>query len=402
MTSLSKAQPSRSPLVTPLILWFMWFVGQILISLIILNIEPIPWRIGYTFREFSDPTHIVSWIGIRSNFDGYHYLTIANDGYSEPHRAFFPLFPYVLRYLSLFTGYGTFIVGLVVNSVLSSAACIAWYYIFREVTGSWEKSKSALITFLLFPTAFFLLCIYTESLFLLLFGLFVLGYTHKKTLLYTTTGVLIGLTRLSGVFVALIPITFLVCKWREEKLIRASDILAIASPFIGLSIYMIYLMFSAGDPLAFIHAQQGFNNARSTSIILLPQVLWRYFKIFVFARFDVGYFVALFEFLTFNGALYLAVRGIWTQIPHLFVNKNRYPDNLKLRIGLLLFSAANLILPTLTGTLSSIPRYALMSMGIFILIAEIPSKRIRTTFWIVSALLQITLFALFSYGYFVS
>src|SRR3989304_8875042 len=83
---------------------------------------------------------------------------------------------------------------------------------------------------------------------------------------------------------------------------------------LGLFGYMYYLGVTYGDPLAFFRVQPGLGAGRSGSeLIFLPQVLWRYVRIFVSVPFSsLNYQVALLEFLSFFFALTLAISG-WKQ-----------------------------------------------------------------------------------------
>ncbi|PIX73599.1 hypothetical protein COZ39_02165, partial [Candidatus Roizmanbacteria bacterium CG_4_10_14_3_um_filter_33_21] len=79
----------------------------------------------------------------------------------------------------------------------------------------------------------------------------------------------------------------------------------------------------------------------------------------------------MFEFIIFNFCLTILVISLvdsWRK----FKGKD-FRLWLSISNGLLLFSFINLLLPTLTGTFSSIPRYALMSLSVFIYLGEIKS-----------------------------
>ncbi|MBI3620249.1 hypothetical protein HY214_03860, partial [Candidatus Roizmanbacteria bacterium] len=71
-------------------------------------------------------------------------------------------------------------------------------------------------------------------------------------------------------------------------------------------------------------------------------------------------------------------------------------------VGLCLFSLANLILPTLTGTLSSLPRYALFSLSFFIFLGRLKSRRVKFFLASVFAILHAALLGFFIQGYFIA
>jgi hypothetical protein len=72
------------------------------------------------------------------------------------------------------------------------------------------------------------------------------------------------------------------------------------------------------------------------------------------------------------------------------------------RLALNIFSLANLLLPTLTGTFSSIPRYALLSVSIFIFLSQIKNNWIKITMAIIFLIFHILVLGFFGQGYFIS
>lgn len=171
----------------------------------------------------------------------------------------------------------------------------------------------------------------------------------------------------------------------------------VAGPIGGLLTYMSYLYFTTHDALAFINSQTAFSNNRSTSAVFLPQVLYRYLKIFTTANFDMTYAVAMLEFGVFMVYFVVLSVGLWR------VLKNKSWKNIhgSSVFGVLLFSCANLVLPTLTGTLGSIPRYSLMSISILPLVLQM-KPWFRWVFVVTSVALHMVVLALFSQGWFVS
>jgi len=71
-------------------------------------------------------------------------------------------------------------------------------------------------------------------------------------------------------------------------------------------------------------------------------------------------------------------------------------------LALDLFSFANLLLPTLTGTFSSIPRYSLFSISIFIYLGQLKNNYIKYLILIIFVILHILLLGYFTQGYFIS
>ena len=170
-----------------------------------------------------------------------------------------------------------------------------WQQIYKIMSPEASEVKT-IIAFLVFPTAFFLANLYTESIFVLLVGAYLLGFLKKRYALVILSGLLLGLTRLAGVMVCFIPVSVIIWQWVTQHKIEPIHLINTLAPFLGLGIYMFYLYLSTGNPLEFVTAQKQFNNGRSTTLILLPQVIWRYLKIFIIAKPDLLYFIAILEF----------------------------------------------------------------------------------------------------------
>ncbi|MFA6512852.1 MAG: hypothetical protein WCT34_01485, partial [Patescibacteria group bacterium] len=132
--------------------------------------------------------------------------------------------------------------------------------------------------------------------------------------------------------------------------------------------------------------------------ILLPQVYYRYFKIFITAAHDSRFYVSLVEFTVFSFVLLILILDL---IKLACASKNLKIKNWE-RISLSIFSFVNLILPTLTGTFSSIPRYALFSVSFFIFLAEIKNNIVKFSIAIIFLILHILLLGYFTQGYFIS
>lgn len=291
-----------------------------------------------------------------ANFDGVHYLSIAKNGYYEFQQVFFPLYPMLIRYLERLLGRNYVLAGMVISNLsLLAALLLLWRLIGNEKIAKWT-----VIFLLFFPTSFFFGSLYTESLFLVLVLASFLFLKNKKWFLYMLSASLASATRLVGAFL-LFPL--------------------------GLIFYMIYLKKTVGNPLFFIHAQPAFGAGRSGGkIILLPQVYWRYFKIFTTVSwFNYDYWIALLEFILFNLSLLLLWWGWKKGLPKSWI----------------LFSTLAVIGPTFTGSLSSIPRYVLITFPIFIVLASF-DKRLKHPLFVICYLLFSILTILFTRGYFVA
>lgn len=340
---------------------------------------------------FSHPTTILAYglapaIRAFANFDGVFYIRIAEHGYAQFEHAFFPLFPVIIRLITpVFFG-NTLLAGLVVAnlSFLLGLFLFSRYLSITLVKRERMMIPSILLALLTFPSSFFFGAVYTEGLFFLFLTASFYFLAQKKYTYLFVTALLAAVTRFIGIFLFM-PI--LLDDWRGLK-----NRAAATGPLFGLGLYMAYLYWSTGDTLAFFHAQPAFGAGRSTQLVLLPQVLFRYIKILLTVPPSPPLFVALFEmivFILFFGVLCYQVYGL-------------YRGRTTNQRGIITFSLINLLLPTATGTLLSIPRFALMSLSVFLFIGQIQRPVVRRGILCLQAAMHIVMVVYFIQGYFVS
>ena len=346
----------------------------------------IPYLGFFPYKELLVDFNLPHWLSSLANFDGLHYLLIARQGYSQWEQAFFPLYPLLIKLL-------TFVINnsLVVALIISNLCFLAGLFVLTKLVE--KKQAPWLLVFLLaFPTSFFFGAVYTEGLFFLLFVLALYFFKKQKYLPAGFVAIFSSLTRLIGVFL-IIPAFF---QWLSKR----KGLATVAAPLVGLGIYCLYLFKTTGDPLFFLTSQPVFGANRSASLVLLPQVVWRYIKIFITAAPNFQYFVSWLEFSIFFLVFIVLVLDLFI---HLRFNRN---FEVKIedydRIGLNLFSFANLLLPTLTGTFSSVPRYALFSLSFFLYLTEFKNIWAKMIVALVFLILHVILLGFFSQGYFIS
>lgn len=348
-----------------------------------------------------------------ANYDGAHYLYISRFGYHQYEQAFFPLFPLLINILSPLFGASNFLAGL----FLANISFLCGLYFFRRYLQAIGKNTKKIIWIFLFlltfPTSFFFGAVYTEGLFFL----FVAGslyFMQKKKYLWPAVFCFFAaLTRLMGVFLV-IPLftTFILGQQKlhpgktlQDKVHyllqfiqkNTKTVLLLFAPFAGLLCYLCYLFLTIHDPFSFYHSLAAFHVGRSTEhIILLPQVYYRYINIFLKASHASTYYVAVLEFIVFNLFFFVLLYDLW-----FLWKKSKDKARISL-IGLNIFSLVNLLLPTLTGTMTSIPRYALFSLSFFLRLAEIKNNVVKIAILIFFLIFHIILLALFIQGYFIS
>lgn len=309
------------------------------------------------------------------NFDGVHYLGIASNFYDFQYtQAFFPLYPLLIRFLSpVFMG-NLLITGLVISNTFFLLGLVVFYKLTSETLNAKIAFWSVLFM-LSFPTSFYFGSVYTEGLFFFLIISSFYLYSKNKILLASIVGAFASGTRLIGL-VLLPSLT------KIKSLNRQIALLIIPT---GLILYMAYLYIKFHNALYFLTSQTIFGQERSTTgIVLLPQVFYRYIKILLTTH-GLAQTTACFELASTLFAitiLLLATR--------------------KIKIEWLIFSWFSVIIPTLTGTLASMPRYIVIAFPIFIYFGMIKNVYLKLAIIAVFASLLFVTTVFFTQGYWVA
>ncbi|HKC04967.1 MAG TPA: mannosyltransferase family protein [Patescibacteria group bacterium] len=327
-----------------------------------------------------------------ANFDGEHYLSIAQNGYGFGERAFFPLLPILIKYFGNLLGGTLFSFNIAANIISNLSFLIGLLGLYKLVGLDHPSkiSKLAIIILLLFPTSFYFVSIYTESLFFML-AVWSFWFARKgKWLPASLLGILLSSVR----FVGLIILPALVVEWflqnrNNKNIIKSFPHILLTIP-VGLLAYMFYLQRTAGDMFAFYNNLTIFGEQRSNHLITLPQVFYRYFiKILPNLKtlFFPIVFTTFFEFII--GILFLIISTF-----SFFVQRFSYA----------IFLFLGYLIPTFSGSFSSLPRYVIVLFPVYILTAKYLSKSkiLLLAFCFISFILLVISFALFARGYWIS
>ncbi len=333
----------------------MWRVALFLFLLLAIKTFPLQQHfLGGGMANYLANPFLWAW----ANFDGEHYLAISQFGYQPLTYFFFPLYPLLIKAFG-----GTALVGVIISNLSLLVALVGLWRLVRFDFGK-EVARMAVWLVLLFPTSFYFGSVYTESLFLALTVWFFYFLRKRKWLLVVVLGGLASATRLVGA--------------------------ALLAPW-GLVGYALFLQQKTGDALAFMHQVGIFGGQRSESLVLLPQVFYRYF-FKVLPNLNLNYFPSSFVGLLEIGC----ALGFLVLIVVAFK---------KLRLEYALYALAAYLVPTLSGSFSSLPRYVLIIFPAFI-VGAIYLKRLPRVWQIlVFAVLFIMLgmaTMLFTRGYWVA
>jgi hypothetical protein len=180
-------------------------------------------------------------LGVWQRFDALWYLKIAAQGYA-PHdgsTVYFPLYPALIRLLGKALLDHYLVAALVVSNLAYVGALFCLYKLTKRQFGR-ASARRCTMYLAIFPTAFFFLAPYTESLFLLLtLAAFLCAY-RERWWLAGILGFLSSLTRLQGV-VLVAPLLYMYLRDREFRLSRLDP--KLLGPMIiplGALLYMAY------------------------------------------------------------------------------------------------------------------------------------------------------------------
>lgn len=207
-----------------------------------------------------DLTRFPGWFDMWNVWDSNWYVEIARSGYSTTtnsvnmaNYAFFPLYPVAMRLVALITG-DYYLSGLLVSNACLLIACVYLYRLVR-LDSDGPTALRAIKYLFVFPTAFILSGVFTESLFL---ALSLACFYHARRGNWPLSGMLgflTALTRPYGIVIVL-PMAYEYLRSRGFTLPRVRpDVLCLLLPPLGLALYSAYNYYLTGDFLAFAHVQ---------------------------------------------------------------------------------------------------------------------------------------------------
>ena len=364
-----------------------WRVLIILIALPAMFLLPPRTR----FTSLTEKPSVGIIFSMWSNFDGLHYLDLAQFGYGYQHKtdmdyAFFPVYPWTVRTFNLFGNY--LASGLFLSHVY---LILALYFLYRLTALDFTKkvSRLTIMVILLFPTAFFFGSVYTESLFLLLTVLTFYLIRRQHFFLACVVAAIASATRITGIFLwpSIIYEFWLMYGKDIKKSVNFSALWLLLPP-LGLFSFMRFQYLKTGDPLFFFHIQSVFGGRTVDKLILLHQVFFRYFKMLIFTDWDPLYFTVVLEL--FSAVLIVTALIIFFR---------------RIRFSYWLFVLLSFLLPTFSGTFMSMPRFTLVLFPVFMVMAFWIEKQhpfIKYRLYATCIVLSILSIIFLTRGYFVA
>ncbi|HEY6066721.1 MAG TPA: hypothetical protein VIY96_11220 [Thermoanaerobaculia bacterium] len=347
---------------------------------------------GMVARTYLPIEHRIRWeiplelrAPLYAKFDSGWYLAIIEWGYGKPppdgkpsNHAFFPLYPTAAKILHDTFAMDGFHAGLVVTWLCLFLAASLF---FREgVERLGEKDAWAAVLFLLlFPTAFFFVAVYAESMFLL-FALLAFrdarrGPTGKAAL----WGFLLGLTRASALAAA--PALFLTSlEAREPGRPRrwGRALLVGAVPAITVFLWIFGIGWIYGEPGLYFRSMQGWHRGMSSLSGVAAWLLSMKVRLV-----DADWKRDPTFALDYGLALLFVCIGIYQLI------RKRWSDAA--------WTGAAVALPMTTGLSGGMPRFFMVVYPVYFALTEGSRgrSRLRLLWWIVSTVLLLVASARF-------
>lgn len=348
----------RKDFIYLVLIFLIWRTGLFLLSLVSVNI-PLANSDKFLGGGFVNYNILPYFFGL-ANFDGEHYLSISIIGYRGLEQAFFPVYPTLMGFVAKIFSYDfnlmqvmSIFAGLFISNLSFLCSLIL---LFDLITKDYSKKIAYLTIFslVLFPTSFYLGALYSESLFLLLILLAFYFARNGRWMEASITGVISSATRIFGV--VLLP-SFIIEAYLQNATKKTFFYILLVP--LGLLSYMFYQWVTVDDPIAFYRLQKIVGEQHQSGITLLPQVFYRYIKILltVDPRNPI-YTTMLLEFITGIAFFLLPIYGYFKNV----------------RFSYLTFSMLSFLLPSIQGSLSSVPRYMLVFFPTFLIIGLILDK----------------------------
>ena len=201
--------------------------------------------------------------------DALWFLRIATTGYraGDGSAAFFPLYPLVVRAVSwIVGGHPLFAAMLVSNLAFFGSLVVLYDLTVREFSEG--VARKTIVYLAIFPTAFFFLAPYSESLFLLLSLLAFREARRDRWANAAVAGALAALTRSIGVVLAPALIV-MALERRNGSSNPLPRVLAGAAVLLGPLIYFGWWELAHGSALAPIHAQANWQRHAASPLTTL-------------------------------------------------------------------------------------------------------------------------------------
>lgn len=259
----------RPSVVTGFVVWASGILAYFLVTAVAwMPTEGLDSKAGPVPTTFGQLAS--SW----NHWDTVWYVIIADSGYQYDTRstAFFPLYPMTVRAANAVLPGGTFEAGLIVGALACLVALILVHRLATEMIGA-EDARRTTVYLLAFPTGFYLVAAYNESLFVALALASLYSMRKGRWWWAAMFAGYASATRMAGVMLGAafvyeylrqhgFSVRRLRDAAREGRLGRETarlfdrDACAVVLVPAGLAAYMVFCYLTFGDALHFLESQK--------------------------------------------------------------------------------------------------------------------------------------------------
>jgi hypothetical protein len=181
-------------------------------------------------------------------FDALWFLRIADSGYNlaDESPAFFPLYPIAIRSVSPLLGGHLLLAATVVSNAAFVGALIVTYLLTTSELSE-RHARTTVLMLCVFPTSYFFLMPYAESLFFLLAVTAFWGARRREWAIAATAAALAALTRSVGIVLAPALLVEVLHQDREGRGPPWPGIAAATAPLLGFLSYLAFWGIRSGD-----------------------------------------------------------------------------------------------------------------------------------------------------------
>lgn len=337
----------------------------------------LPFNNANYFANFHfPPMDAPGFLNRFKTWDAQHYLYLADFGYRPNFLsdAFYPLFPYLIRWVGFLFWDDHLLTGLILSTLFTVTGMIFLYKLVAELYDS-TLAFQACVLLLVFPMGFFLGFVYADALFFMLVTAFFYGWHKEKKGLVYGTVFLMSWTRPVGILMSLVILGALYLKENRSKWRMALG--AVSANIFGFILYLLFMKKVTGDYWSGFLSQHYFQSGYSVLSFFHP-LQW-VIKNFVTLHWTWnGPMDGVLSRIMLIGLILLLIRGA-----------QKIPLFLFLYVLVIGFASA------FSGDLMSFPRYWLSLFPVFILLA-MELKGVRRWVWVLCGLAQVVFALLYS------
>jgi Gpi18-like mannosyltransferase len=282
--------------------------------------------------------------------------------------AFLPLYPSSIWALSQIPFVSPILAGWIISTMALGIGLIFLYKIVKDFHPEIDPLQPIMLL-LIFPTAFFLTAVYTESLFLMLSLIFFYLLFKKQFLMSAVFLSLASICRLNGLFL-FIPLIYEYFRtYKLRKFINPNLLSFVIAP-IGIISFMFYQFLQFNEPLAFLKSQMEWGRKFTLNTV--------HFQLIT----PSSYANLATDFLFFATALGIGILLLK-----------------KIRASYGIYVLTTILITVSTGTLMSVGRFTVILFPIFILLASIKNTYFKFGWQLLSILLLALFTAFFVNNY---